>query len=130
MLTEMGASIEGTNTDKLTVHGVESLNAVTSTVIPDRIEAGTYLIAVGATGGDVTLRNCNPSHLPSLIEKLKSVGLKIEEGPDYIRAKSNGVIRSVDIQTLPYPGFPTDLQAQIMALMTLTVSRIDFFGRR
>lgn len=108
------------NTDRLTVHGVDKLSPTKSTIIPDRIETGTYLIAVGATGGDITIRNCNPSHLPSLTEKLKSAGIKIEEGPDWFRAQSNGSLRSVDIQTLPYPGFPTDLQAQIMALMTLT----------
>lgn len=120
MLSEMGARIEGKRTDRLTVHGVEKLGAAETTIIPDRIEAGTYLIAVGAVGGDVTLSHCNPAHLPSLLEKLRTVGLDIEEGESTIRAKRTGSITSVDIKTMPYPGFPTDLQAQIMSLMTLS----------
>ncbi len=120
MLKSMGAKIEGVGTDKLTIHGVDQLQAAENTIIPDRIEAGTYLIAVGATGGNITLNNCNPSHLPSLLDKLRVAGLEIEEGDNYIKAASNGSIRNIDIKTLPYPGFPTDLQAQIMALMTLT----------
>jgi UDP-N-acetylglucosamine 1-carboxyvinyltransferase len=122
MLSGMGAHIEGKKTDRLTVHGIgfEKLHAAETTIIPDRIEAGTYLIAVGAVGGDVTLTHCNPAHLPSLLEKLRIVGLDIEEGESTIRVKSTGSIASVDIKTMPYPGFPTDLQAQTMSLMTFS----------
>jgi len=120
MLSGMGAHIEGKMTDRLTVHGVDKLDPAETTIIPDRIEAGTYLLAVGAVGGDLTLTHCNPSHLPSLLEKLRTIGLDIEEGESTIRAKRTGPIGSVDIKTMPYPGFPTDLQAQTMSLMTLS----------
>ncbi|MDH3393771.1 MAG: UDP-N-acetylglucosamine 1-carboxyvinyltransferase [Desulfobulbaceae bacterium] len=120
MLTLMGATIEGRGSDQLTIHGVKKLQPVTIEVIPDRIEAGTYLMAVGAAGGDVTVTNCKPGHLPALLEKLRTAGLEIEEGKDSIRVKRNGPLRSVDVKTMPYPGFATDLQAQIMALMTLS----------
>lgn len=119
-LQAMGADIEGKNSDLLTVRGVARLKAADTSVIPDRIETGTYLIAVGATGGEVTIRNCRPDHLPSLFDKLRSAGLSLEEGPDSIRVKRSGPLRSVDVQTRPFPGFPTDLQAQIMALMAMT----------
>ena len=120
MLQAMGADIEGKDSDRLTVHGVARLKAVDSTVIPDRIETGTYLIAVGATGGEVTIKNCRPDHLPSLLDKLRSAGLFIEEGTDSLKVARTGPLKSVDVQTRPYPGFPTDLQAQIMALMAMT----------
>ena len=120
MLQAMGADIEGKDSDRLTVRGVAKLKAVDSTVIPDRIETGTYLIAVAATGGEVTVRTCRPDPLPSLLDKLRSAGVTIEEGQDSIMVTRTGPLKSVDIQTRPYPGFPTDLQAQIMALMAMT----------
>lgn len=120
MLQAMGADIDGKDTDRLTVRGVARLKAVDSAVIPDRIETGTYLIAVGATGGEVTVRNCRPDHLPSLLDKLRSAGLSIEEDADTIKVARKGPLKSIDIQTRPYPGFPTDLQAQVMALMAMT----------
>lgn len=120
LLCAMGARIQGKGTDTLVVDGVSRLHGATCAVIPDRIETGTYLVAVGAAGGEVTLTNCTPQHLPSLLEKLRIVGLEIEEQGDTIRVARKGPIRSIDIKTMPYPGFPTDLQAQIMALMTLT----------
>ncbi|MFZ5760909.1 MAG: UDP-N-acetylglucosamine 1-carboxyvinyltransferase [Thermodesulfobacteriota bacterium] len=120
MLTGMGARIEGRNTDRLTVHGVAELRPTETTIIPDRIEAGTYLMAVGAAGGDLTITNCNPAHLPSLLEKLRHAGLFVEEGGETIRVIRSGPLKNIDIKTMPFPGFPTDLQAQIMALMTLT----------
>lgn len=120
MLTGMGATIEGRGSDQLTIHGVQNLRPTEIEVIPDRIEAGTFLMAVGAAGGDVTITNCNPGHLPALLEKLRTVGLTIEEKTDSIRVIRNGTLRSVDVKTMPYPGFATDLQAQIMALMTLS----------
>ncbi len=120
MLQAMGAEIEGRDTDRLTIRGVSRLKAADSAVIPDRIETGTYLIAVGAVGGEVTLTNCRPGHLPSVLDKLRQVGLVIEEGEDSIRVARRGPLRNVDVKTMPYPGFPTDLQAQIMALMAMT----------
>ena len=120
MLTAMGADIEGRDTDRLTINGVESLNAAEITTIPDRIETGTYLIAIGAAGGEVTLTNCNPAHLPALLEKLKAAGLIIQESESSIFVSKPSKIQSIDIKTQPYPGFPTDLQAQLMALMSLS----------
>lgn len=120
MLINMGARIEGRGTDHLVVYGVSELHSAEARVIPDRIETGTYLIAVGATGGELTLTDCNPAHLASLIDKLREVGLDIEEGVDHIWVARRGALKSVDIKTMPYPGFPTDLQAQIMALMCIS----------
>ena len=120
MLTAMGADIEGRDTDRLTINGVESLNAAEITTIPDRIETGTYLIAVGAAGGEVTLTNCNPAHLPALLEKLRAAGLVIKESESSIYVAKPSNVQSIDIKTQPYPGFPTDLQAQLMALMSLS----------
>lgn len=124
MLVAMGAEIEGKGTDRLTVHGVDRLQATESTIIPDRIETGTYMIAVAATGGSVTITNCNPAHLPALTEKLRICGVDIETSEEAVTVSCPEVagrsicpLRSVDITTLPYPGFPTDLQAQFMALM-------------
>jgi UDP-N-acetylglucosamine 1-carboxyvinyltransferase len=123
MLITMGACIEGRGSDRLTVEGVDSLAPAEATIIPDRIEAGTYLIAVAAAGGEVTIQDCIPEHLPSLVEKLRISGVHIEEYDRSFKVSSPGVpdgaynLRSVDIRTMPYPGFPTDLQAQFMALM-------------
>jgi UDP-N-acetylglucosamine 1-carboxyvinyltransferase len=119
MLIAMGGQIEGVHTDRLVVHGVERLNSAEITTIPDRIETGTYLIAVGAAGGEATLTHCNPAHLPALLEKLRAVGLVIRESENSLYVARNGPLRSIDVKTLPYPGFATDLQAQIMALMAL-----------
>jgi len=120
MLIAMGADIEGKDTDRLTINGVKSLHAAEVTTIPDRIETGTYLIAVGAAGGEVTLTNCNPAHLPALLEKLRAAGLVIKESESSIYVAKPSKIQSIDIKTQPYPGFPTDLQAQLMALMSLS----------
>ena len=126
MLIGMGAQIEGKGTDTLTIQGVPSLRPANCEIIPDRIETGTYLIAVGATGGEATITNCTPSHLPSLVEKLRFAGftIELEESSIYINASRmnsrQGSIISTDIKTMPYPGYPTDLQAQFMALMTLS----------
>ncbi len=126
MLMSMGADIEGRGSEKLIVHGVKKLKPATYTIIADRIETGTYLIAVAATGGEATISHCNPAHLPSLLEKLRTAGVEIDEAESSIKVRSNGsgenerIIRSVDIKTMPYPGYPTDLQAQFMALMSLS----------
>ncbi len=126
MLVGMGAKIEGRDSDKLTIHGVKSLTPADCEIIPDRIEAGTYLIAIAATGGSGTVTHCNPAHLPSLLEKLRAVGLIVDETTTtisvrYPEGEDEGTcIESVDITTMPYPGYPTDLQAQFMALMAIS----------
>jgi len=126
MLNGMGASIEGRDTDKLTIHGCSRLKSADCSIIPDRIEAGTYLIAIAATGGSGTVTNCTPAHLPSLLEKLRGAGLMIAETDTTIHISwpetvgEKPVIGNVDIKTMPYPGYPTDLQAQFMALMALS----------
>ena len=124
MLTAMGAEIEGRDTDRLIVHGGTRLQATSARIIPDRIEAGTYLIAAAATGGEVTLTDCNPAHLPSLTEKLQLCGARIEVADNRMTVACDDLgspgrcrLQSVDITTMPFPGFPTDLQAQFMALM-------------
>jgi UDP-N-acetylglucosamine 1-carboxyvinyltransferase len=125
MLNGMGAKIEGKDTDRLTIHGVPHLAPADCAIIPDRIETGTYLIAIAATGGSGTVTHCNPSHLPSLLEKLRAVGLLITETDTSITVdwpagdSQQRMVGNVDIKTMPYPGYPTDLQAQFMALMTL-----------
>jgi UDP-N-acetylglucosamine 1-carboxyvinyltransferase len=120
MLIAMGADIEGKDTDRLIIHGVKSLKPAEVTTIPDRIETGTYLVAVGAAGGEATLTNCNPNHLPALTEKLRAAGLIIKESENSIFVSRPSKVQSIDIKTLPYPGFPTDLQAQLMVLMTVS----------
>jgi len=120
VLTGMGARISGAGTDTIVIEGVESLHPVEAAVIPDRIEAGTFLIAAGITGGDVRVAGCNPLHLEALIAKLRDAGMTIDTAGDSVRAAGGRTVKSVDVKTLPYPGFPTDLQAQIMALLAVS----------
>ena len=119
MLTSMGAKIKGRSTDRLTVQGARNLKPAEVTTIPDRIETGTYLIAVGTAGGNATLTHCNPAHLPALLEKLRAAGLNIKKSENSIQVSRPAKVQSIDIKTQPYPGFPTDLQAQLMSLMSL-----------
>jgi UDP-N-acetylglucosamine 1-carboxyvinyltransferase len=119
MLRGMGAHIEGDGTDTIVVDGVESLKATQHTIIPDRIEAGTFMVAAAITRGDILIDECRPEHLSAVIEKLQSVGADVEPTAGKIRVKGAEIIESVDIQTMPFPGFPTDLQAQFMALMCI-----------
>ncbi|MEC9142074.1 MAG: UDP-N-acetylglucosamine 1-carboxyvinyltransferase [Pseudomonadota bacterium] len=118
-LNAMGARITGHGTDMITVEGVESLGDAEHAVIPDRIEAGTFAIAALITGGDLTLTSARPRHLDSLLEILKDTGAAISVMDNSMRIAANGVAKAADITTDPYPGFPTDLQAQFMALMCL-----------
>ena len=118
MLNQMGANIIGIGTDKITVNGVDKLHPVDIDVIPDRIEAGTYLIA-GATMGDITLNNCNPKHLNDVINKLKLSGANITSTENSVSIEKIDTINAVDLTTEVYPGFPTDLQAQWMAFMSI-----------
>lgn len=119
VLNDMGAKITGAGTDVITIEGVESLSPVEARVIPDRVEAGTYMIAAGITGGDVRIMGCDPRHLDVPIEKLKEAGVKITPLEGGLRVIGSKDVRSVDFKTLPYPGFPTDLQAQMMAFMSV-----------
>jgi UDP-N-acetylglucosamine 1-carboxyvinyltransferase len=115
-LAAMGARIRGAGSDVITVQGVEKLHRAGYRVMPDRIETGTFLVATAATGGAVTLRNARPDILDAVLEKLREAGARIETGPDWIALTANGVLDSVNVRTAPYPGFPTDMQAQFMAL--------------
>ncbi|MDO8784950.1 MAG: UDP-N-acetylglucosamine 1-carboxyvinyltransferase, partial [Syntrophales bacterium] len=118
-LNGMGAKISGAGTDIIIIEGVDSLHPVEATVIPDRIEAGTFMIAAGITGGNIKITGCNPSHLDALINKLRDTGMEIRILDEAITVKGHKEIKNVDIKTIPYPGFPTDLQAQIMAFMAV-----------
>ncbi len=119
VLKGMGAKISGAGTDEITIKGVTSLCGVEAAVIPDRIEAGTFMIAVGMTNGEINLMGCNPHHLEALINKLRDTGMKITPIDGGLHVAAGQRINSVDIKTHPYPGFPTDLQAQMMAYMSI-----------
>ncbi len=120
ILNKMGAKIKGVGNSVITIEGVSALHPVTASIIPDRIEAGTFMVASMLTGGDVTITDCEPDHLRGVINKLKITGADISVEGKSIRVKGgqNG-IESVDVKTLPYPGFPTDMQAQFMVLMSV-----------
>ncbi len=118
-LNSMGANIKGAGTNVIRIEGVKELSGVEHTVIPDRIEAGTFMIAAAMAGGDVLVSNVLTEHLKPLLAKLNEAGVKVVKEIDSVRVISDGKIRSTDIKTLPYPGFPTDLQAQFMALLTI-----------
>ncbi len=118
-LQKMGAKINGIGTEYLEIEGVKTLNAVDASVIPDRIESGTFLIAGHITGGDIRLEKTRPLFLSSIINKLRDTGAQIQEGPDWVHIKSNERIHPMDVTTAVYPGFPTDMQAQWMALMSI-----------
>ena len=119
-LNEMGANIEGAGTEIITINGVESLKGCTHKVIADRVETGTYLIAAAATGGRVKVRDANPDHLELLIEKLKEAGAAVNLGEDWIELDMQGKRpKAISLVTAPYPAFPTDLQAQIIALNSI-----------
>jgi UDP-N-acetylglucosamine 1-carboxyvinyltransferase len=119
VLNGMGAKVSGAGTDVIAIEGVERLHPVEAAVIPDRIEAGTFMIAAGITGGDVKIMGCIPGHLDALVTKLRAAGMTISLIDGGIRARGKKTINSVDVKTLPYPGFPTDLQAQIMTMMSI-----------
>ena len=118
-LSGMGARIEGAGTDQIRVRGVEALRPASHAVIADRIEAGTFLVAGALPGGDVTVRGCAAGHLGALLEKLRAVGAQVDEVPGGIRVLGDGRPRPVDVRTAPHPGFPTDMQAQMMVLLSL-----------
>jgi UDP-N-acetylglucosamine 1-carboxyvinyltransferase len=118
-LLAMGARIEGVGTEELRISGVEALRPVRHRVIADRIEAGTFLVAGALPGSDVTVKGCVPAHLVALVEKLRAVGAEVVEAPGGLRVVGDGRPRPVDVRTAPHPGFPTDMQAQMMVLLCL-----------
>lgn len=119
-LNKMGAKIRGAGTDVIRIEGVKELHGADYTIIPDRIEAGTYMIAAAMTGGDVIVDNVLPEHQKPLIAKLREAGAIVEEDIDKVRVIGNGTLKGVSVKTLPYPGFPTDMQAQMMAMMVVS----------
>ena len=116
-LSAMGAKISGAGSDVITIDGVSALHPAEHPVVADRVEAGSYAMAVAMTGGELCLKHMVPAHLDSLFEVMQQAGIDIVAGQDEVRVTSNGQYRGVDIETQPYPGFPTDLQAQFMAMM-------------
>ena len=119
-LIKMGAKIKGHKTHTIEIDGVKRLGGAAHSVIPDRIEAGTYITAAVVTGGDVAIKNVIPEHLGAVIDKIEEAGVKITRSVNSIRVKGRIHLKPVDVTTLPYPGFPTDMQAQMMTLMSIT----------
>ncbi len=122
MLNQMGARIEGAGTDTIRINGVKELSPVNYRVMPDRIEAGTFMVAAAITGGDIRIRNMQLEHLDALVFKLQDAGVEITNKDGIVRVRGGKKIKSVNIKTRPYPGFPTDMQAQFMALMAVADS--------
>ncbi len=118
-LVKRGARIRGAGTDEIVIEGVRELHGGDHDVIPDRIEAGTYLAAAAMTQGDVTATHCRPGHLEAVLMKLREAGADVQEGNDYVRLTMPDTLRGTDLRTLPFPGFPTDMQAQMVALLSL-----------
>jgi UDP-N-acetylglucosamine 1-carboxyvinyltransferase len=118
LLTKMGACIEGAGTRTIRIHGVAKLNGARHRIIPDRIEAGTFIIAAALTGGDLTIANCQPEHVEVLLSKLRDCGVGLRVGMDLVEVTNNSPLKSADVVTEEYPGFPTDMQAQYMVLAT------------
>ena len=119
-LIKMGAKIKGHGTHRIIIEGVKHLHGAEHDVIPDRIEAGTYMLAAAITKGDITLKNAKLEHLMAVVDKLAESGLEIRKEPNGFRARSSRRLKPIDVTTLPFPGFPTDMQAQVLSLMTVT----------
>jgi UDP-N-acetylglucosamine 1-carboxyvinyltransferase len=122
-LRRMGADVRGAGSPRLVIEGVPRLEPAVHDIIPDRIEAGTFLVAGAITGGDVTVDGCQPEHLTALLERLRGIGAGVEVGADWVRVSGVERARPIDIVTAPYPGFATDMQAQMMALLTRAEGR-------
>jgi len=118
LLGRMGARIEGAGTSTIRIQGVGSLHGAEHAVIPDRIETATYVAACAIAGGEIEVRACHPPHLKAVTEKLRETGVRIEEGPDNLRVRAPRILKAANVTTLAHPGFPTDMQAQYLALMT------------
>ena len=118
-LTKRGAKIFGAGTDTITIEGVRELHGARHTVMPDRVEAGTFVMAGAITGGDLMVQGCVTDHLGNVFTKIQEMGVQLTEHSDGVRVRRSTALKAVDVKTLPYPGFPTDLQAQMMALMSV-----------
>ncbi|NBI06027.1 UDP-N-acetylglucosamine 1-carboxyvinyltransferase [Senegalia massiliensis] len=119
-LNKLGADVKGAGTNTIKINGVDELKNCNHTIIPDRIEAGTYMVAAAMTGGDITIENIELDHVKSIISKLKESNIEFTEvGNNTLRVVAPKIIKAVDVKTLPYPGFPTDMQAQVMAMMSM-----------
>ncbi len=118
-LTAMGAKIEGAGSDVITIHGVDKLHGADYSVMADRIETGTFLVAAAMTGGRVRVTHTQPDTLEAVVSKLREAGAKVEVGDDWIEVESDGKLKAVDVRTAPHPAFPTDMQAQFMAMNTI-----------
>lgn len=118
-LNTLGADIRGAGTDTIKIHGVQKLRGASYSIIPDQIEAGTYMVAAAATGGDVTVKNVTPKHLESISAKLVEMGVTVEEGDDSVRVLCDRPLKKCNIKTMPHPGFPTDMQPQITTLLSI-----------
>ena len=116
-INAMGGRVIGAGTDTIRIEGVAKLKGVTHYIIPDRIEAGTFMVAAAITRGDILIENAVPEHMTALIAKMREMGVEINEESNGLRVRANGPLKAVDIKTMPYPGFPTDMQSQLMALM-------------
>lgn len=116
-LNSMGADIRGAGTDVIKIHGVDVMHGTNYSIIPDQIEAGTYMVAAAATGGDVLIQNVIPKHLESIADKLRKAGAEVEEFDDSIRVRRTGPILPVNVKTMPHPGFPTDMQPQMATML-------------
>ncbi len=122
-LNDMGGRISGAGSERIAIEGVDALSGCDHSIIPDRIETGTYMVASSITGGDLRIMNSTPEHIDAVIAKLREAGTEIDCGNGIMRVRGPQRPRAVDVRTLPYPGFPTDLQAQIMALLCLSSGR-------
>ncbi len=118
-LNAMGADVRGAGTDVIKIHGVSEMHGCSYSIIPDQIEAGTYMVAAAATAGDVLVKNVIPKHLESITAKLVECGVKVTEYDDAVRVQSNGTFKKCNIKTMPHPGFPTDMQPQMATLLTV-----------
>lgn len=118
-LNSMGADVRGAGTDTIKIYGVEKLHGGTYSIIPDQIEAGTYMTAVAAAGGEITIRNVIPKHLDCISAKLREMGVAVDEYPDYVVVRRTGKLTRANVKTQPYPGFPTDMQPQISTVLCL-----------
>lgn len=118
-LNSMGANVRGAGTDVIKIKGVSEMHGSDYSIIPDQIEAGTYMVAAAATGGDVTVKNVTPKHLDSITAKLRETGVEVQEGDDYVRVIANKPLSRCNIKTMPHPGFPTDMQPQFTALLAV-----------
>ena len=115
----MGADVVGAGTDVIKIKGVKTLSGITYSIIPDQIEAGTYLVAAAATRGEITIENVIPKHLESITAKLKEIGAELTEGTDFVHIKCDKELKKCNVKTMPHPGFPTDMQPQITALLSI-----------